>query len=59
MSTTQIRITELVHEADHCQNAYRLWQIAAELERLSAWMEARSVERMAERIEEQASREVT
>ena len=58
MSATQNRITELVHEAAHCNQAYRLWQIATELNRLGAWEESRGVERKAEHIEDEAANEV-
>jgi hypothetical protein len=43
------RIDKLMSEARSSKSAHRLWCIALELEQISAWVEAREVERLAEK----------
>lgn len=49
---TQNPVDRLMTKAQHnSTDAERLWQIAKSLERISAWTEARAVERLAEAAE--------
>ena len=58
MNTDQ-RINNLKTDARHATDPERLREIARELEWMSAWVEAREVERMAEEAERRMAEDAT
>jgi hypothetical protein len=59
MSKHDQKVENLLTVARRSDDAESLWQIARELEQLSAWDKAREVERKAEQAERRMAEEAT